>query len=393
MRRASSSSPILAALSVLLLAVAPNSALADCNASYNKDKTHAEKGKLDICRITLPDLIEVQTNWGMRPSWIDNERIAFLDNIVGNVWMLNVRTNQLVELTGRFSHSGFSRVHPMPNGDLLLVGPTNRGAPPRDPLQFNDEGRFEGQMFVLRKGPKGDYSVGELVGLGVRAWEGVAVSRRSNKIAWSDTNKPFEGGNVLETLYNYTFGRSNLWVGNIDYVNGVPRLSNKRIVKRKFGLVFYEPQDFRGSSDQELLFSVYGPGAEGTADTEVLSFFWRLSKKVPWYSWGYNEWEGISPDYKRAFIERDADAWALAGADFENLWLWDFASYKAVPFAEFDRADNFSIGNAVFSPNGKMIVMSADGSLSGESNPPGYALGIVVVNYEEWIRRGQPVLR
>ena len=380
----------VAATGALLVAVAmPGAALAACGDDYNLDY-HASLGKLDICNIEheLPEAVTILTNWGARPVWVDNTSFVFLNNMVGDVYMMDIGSNTVRLLTGHFAHAGFTRAQPLPNGDLLLVGPSSGPQPPMEPLELYERGRFEGDMFVLKKPFNG-----QPVPLGVHAWEGVAVSRKSNRIAWSDTDKPFFGSNLIETGLNYLLGRSNLWVGELVYDrSGKPSLVNRRIVKRKFGLVFYEPQDFRGHWDQELLYSAYGPGAEGSSDTYVYNFFWNWSWKKPWYSWGYNEWEGVSPDFKRAFIERDPEATEFSGPGHIDAWLWDFASGKPIPFAQFRRADNFSLGNAVFSPDGRYVLMSADASLGDAPDAPGYSVGIALIDYKGWLANPQ-VLR
>ncbi len=48
------------------------------------------------------------------------------------------------KLTAHFEHAGFSRVHHLANGDLILCGPVERDSESDDP----EEGRFDGVLWV-----------------------------------------------------------------------------------------------------------------------------------------------------------------------------------------------------------------------------------------------------
>lgn len=359
---------------------------AACGDSYNLNHHHVS-GKLDICSIEneLSSELNLLINWGNRPVWIDNDTFVFLSNTVGDVYQMDLPSNTVTLLSGHFKHSGFARVHALANGDLLLHGPTSGSQPPMDPLVINEEGRFTGDMFIL----KAPYS-GLPIPLGVHAWEGIAVSSKSNQIAWSDVNKPFFGRNIIESGLNYMFGRSNLWTGTIEYnQSGIPSITNKKKILSKYPLTFHEPQDFKGSNDQKLLFSMYGPGAEGSSDMFVYNLETGSYKKKPSEDLGYNEWEGIHPDYSRAFYERDPDASQTSGPGHIDTYLWDFKNKVSIPFSHFRRDDGFSIGNSVFSPDGNWILMSTDSALGNEVNAPGYSVGIVLIDYQAWLASPQ----
>jgi len=358
---------------------------AGCDDDYNLDHHHVT-GKLDICSIEdeLPDEVQILINWGSRPEWIDGERFVFRSNSVGDVYLMDLNTNTVRLLTGHFAHSGFARVQALRNGDLLLNGPSSGPQPPEDPLVIYEEGRFIGDLYLL-KGP--DYD-GRPVPLNVHAWEGLAVSRISNRIAWSDTNKPFFGRNIIETGLNYIFGRSNLWTGIVVYDDdGVPSITERTKILSKgwFNFVFYEPRAFKGGEDQELLFSAYGPTSEGSSDSFVYKFSKRKAVQEPLDPLGYNEWENIHPQYNQAFYERGEDATRFSGPGSNlDLWIWDFATQSSQLFSQFRRDDEFGIGNANFSPDGRRVLLPADSPLGNESRTPGYAVGVVLVDFESW---------
>ena len=364
---------------------------AGCGDPYNRDD-HAQNGKLDICSIEeeLPEDIKIMINWGSRPVWIDDHRIAFLNNVVGDVYMMDMEQNNVTLLTGHFAHAGFSRVHVLRNRDLLLVGllegqlPSSLTVSPYVPYVV---GRFNGNMFLL----KVPYDEAPYP-FNVHAWEGVAVSRQTDRIAWSDTSVSFFGANLFISLIYYLFYPSNLWTGVIVYdENGEPSLTEQKIIHSKgwFDFVFNEPQDFRGDNDEELLFSKYGPCAEGSSDMWIYDLTEnRNYNAVPKETLAYNEWEGISPGYDEALFERDPNATRFSGPSLIDMYVWNFASQQSQIYTQFRRSDGLCFTNAVFSPNGRWVLMGAKpGKIT-----PGFTVGIVLIDFEESFRKNAKVL-
>ena len=75
----------------------------------------------------LPPGVSQLTDFGLRADWSpDGERILFLDALAGDVWVYELGTKSLQKLTAHFEHAGFSRVHHLSNGDLILCGPGQR---------------------------------------------------------------------------------------------------------------------------------------------------------------------------------------------------------------------------------------------------------------------------
>lgn len=355
---------------------------AGCEDAYNLD-AHAEYNKLDVCTIEdeLPEGMQVLINWGCRPVWIDDNRFTFLSNIVGDVYLMDIARNEVTLLTGHFSHAGFTRVHPLDNGDLLLVGPREGpelSSVSTSSMEVYEVGRFDGFMSIL----KAPYD-GEPYPLDTHAWEGVAISRETNRISWSDTNKPFFASNIFFTALNYIFAPSNLWTGLIVYDdNGVPSLAEKEVFHRKgwFNFVFHEPQDFRGSNDEEVLFSAYGPMAEGSSDMWIYSLKENRVINEMNQNLAYNEWEGIRPQYDVALFERDPDANNFSGSSRIDMYKWDFLTKTAQVYTKFRRDDEFGLSNAAFSNDGRWVLMSCKPG----PDSPGFAIGIVLVDYENY---------
>ncbi len=113
----------------------------------------------------------------------------------------------------------------------------------------------------------------------------------------------------------------------------MPSLENieKNVSKYEVGLVFFEPQNFRGEGDEPLLFEAYGPTSSGTSDTYVYDF-----------------------------IDRDPTSIFTYSAD--------------------SLMRGFYVHEPVYSPNGEFSLMAAGGISGNEFNSPGYGVGIVLFN-------------
>ena len=97
------------------------------------------------------------------------------------------------KLTAHFEHAGFSRVHHLSNGDLILCGPVERDSESDDP----EEGRFDGVLWVLRRPFDG-----VPVPLDEPCWEGIAAARHRLRVAWARSSIDYTAwGFVLQALF------------------------------------------------------------------------------------------------------------------------------------------------------------------------------------------------
>jgi len=88
------------------------------------------------------------------------------------------------------------------------------------------------------------------------------------------------------------------------------------------------------------------------------------------------------------FYESDPTATRISGpGDVFDLLLYSFTTGAVQVFSSFRRADKFCITNAVFSNNGKWILMSAKSPVV-----PGYAVGVVLVDFEKWKANPKPMV-
>lgn len=358
---------------------------ADCGQPYNL-RHHRDAGRTDICDVDWPEHYEVLINWGTKPEWIDANHFAFVSNQVGDVYLMNLESRELRILTGHFKHAGFTRVHRLINGDLLLLGHMEGPRPPEDPLTHYNEGQFTGELFVLKK----PYD-GKPIPLGAHAWEGVAVSRESLRIAWSTSHVPFFGKNIVQTAGFYFAKQSTVQTGVIEYDgNGIPHLTNKEklVNKWRIGPVHLEPQNFRGKDDEELLISAYGP-FENLSGLLMVN---RNTKKISRIKYRpmYQEWEGIHPDYGLAFVEIDRKLFLYFGFDCVELYLYHFEEkeFEQVGHFEAEYDKKVYVHEPVFSDDGKLVLFTT-AAQDEAPDSPGYGIGIILFNYENF-RRSNP---
>jgi len=235
-------------------------AIGDCGDPYILTH-HYLTGKLDICSIKddIGDF-EVLTNWGTKPEWLNEKQFVFMGNQIGDVHLMDLETNTIKNLTEPFQHAGFTRAHKLESGDLLLVGPESGPQPPEDPLVIYDKGQFTGSLWVFEAPfDQPPYllkrKITESVSFlwwqrettrmeNIPAWEGVAVSRESNLIIWSNTQTSFFSDNIIKTGFNYIFKPSSLWVGTFVHRPGSSYMVNTQKIVSKYGIgsVFLEPQ-------------------------------------------------------------------------------------------------------------------------------------------------------
>jgi hypothetical protein len=163
----------------------------------------------------LPSYIKLACGFGERPDWSHDGRfIIFVDKPMGEVYELELATGNIRPKTRHFNHYGFTRAMYLSNGDILLSGP-NATFDPTD-YKERDKARDLCWLSVMDKSCKN-----EPVPLNTLCAEGPAVSRKKMRIAWThrDRQLPELGKN-----------RAKLLMAEIIYEDGIPRLSNERVI-------------------------------------------------------------------------------------------------------------------------------------------------------------------
>ena len=177
-------------------------------------------------------------DFGERPCWSpDGNRIAFVESNFGDVCEIDIETRQIRNLTkGLGEYHSFLRVHYLPTGDYILIGPA----------KFKDRitsRHVESELWFMDKDacepPKR---------LGRTIFEGCGISKERNRIAYS-----------ICGMQDPSIGRIDqfeMYVADIEVKGRDARLVNeKRLYSAENGYE-PEPQDFR-NEDTELIFAEY----------------------------------------------------------------------------------------------------------------------------------------
>ena len=303
----------------------------------------------------LPPTIVRLTHFGERASWSpDGNRIAFMEKSFGDAYEVDVATKTIRLLT-HYAHPGYLRVQYLPNGDYFLIGA-------RTFTDIRTTRSRDQEMWILRaKAQPGDRPLA----LDHKISEGVAISRASTKIAWSNTRGQYP--DVLKER------ESVIYTADIVYDGDQVKLANKKEVIRAMAPeCTLEAQDFR-RNDTELIYTCY---REQFGDVFGIDL---SSGKVTTYrrlADEYNEVEGIFPDGDYTLVESSReqaqhnsnyiDIWKLKlepnSADFTRVTRWgEYPGYKA--------------SNPVVSPDGRRIAFQSARS----KDPAGVGYGIFVL--------------
>jgi Tol biopolymer transport system component len=304
----------------------------------------------------LPPNIVQLTAFGERPSWSpDDKRVAFMSKSFGDAFAIDLATKTIRLLTGHFVHHGFLRVQYLPNGDFFLIGARS----------FTDIGTTRArdqEMWVLKADAGGPPTP-----LGHKISEGVAISRKRMRIAWSNTRAQYP--DLLAE------GESVMYTADIVYQDGVPALANKKEVLRAHAPdCTLEAQDFR-HDDTELIYTCYRSSYADVMGVDLATGQVTAYRKRPDE---YNEVEGISPDGAWTLVEssreqgadhqssRYIDLWKLKlepnSSDFVRLTHWgDYEGYKA--------------SNPVVSSDGKRMAFQS----ARNNEPAGVGHGIFIL--------------
>jgi Tol biopolymer transport system component len=303
-----------------------------------------------------PPNITRLTYFGERASWSpDGSRIAFMSKSFGDAFVVDVRTKAIRLLT-HYANPGYLRVQYLPNGDVFLIGA-------RTFTDIRTTRSRDQEMWVL---PADGH--GQPVPLDHKISEGVAISRQTSKIAWSNTH-----GQHPDLLAE---GESVIYTADIVTDNGRPRLTNKReVLRARAPECTLEAQDFR-KGDTELVYTCYRSPFADVFGVDLGTGKVTTYRKV---EGEYNEVEGIFPDGDHTLVESSReqiqqnsnyiDIWKLKlepnSTDYVRLTRWgDYPGYKA--------------SNPVVSPDGRTIAFQSARS----KDPAGVGYGIFLLKVD-----------
>jgi hypothetical protein len=248
----------------------------------------------------------------------------------------------------------------LPNGDVLLTGPTefdpgNTGA-----------ARTNAWMFVLRPG-----SGARPHPLGEKCAEGPAISKRRMHIAWSHRSGQFPD--------EMPRGSSRMFEADIVYEDGVPRLANRRQILASADLPFratVEPQDFRPPAERELIFSAYDYQETDVFGVDLESGALTNYSNAPEI---YDEPEGIFPSGEHITVESDHHEPEAEGFDRADIYRLSLdGSGRMERITRFADVPTYRASNPVVSNDGRYMAFQM--GRSGVAAGTGY--GIFLYDFE-----------
>lgn len=304
----------------------------------------------------LPPNITQLTAFGERAAWSpDGQKIAFMSKSFGDAFEMDLKTKLIRLLTGHFRHQGFLRVQYLPNGDFFLIGA-------RSFRDISSTRSQDQEMWVMKADAKSPP-----VALDHKISEGVAISRKRMKIAWSNTHEQYPD--------RIARGESVLDTADVEMKDGKPALVHEKEVLRAHSPeCTLEAQDFR-NDDTELIYTCYRNPYADVLGVDLNSGKVTVYRKLPNE---YNEVEGISPDGRWTLVESSRDQ----GADRQNsryIDLWKLTlepnSHEFVRLTHWGDFEGYKASNPVVSPDGQWMAFQS----ARNNEPAGVGHGIFLM--------------
>jgi hypothetical protein len=300
----------------------------------------------------LPHNIEALTRFGERADVApDNKSIAFMAKTFGDAMVIDLQTRNITCLTCAIPAAAFIRVMHLSNGDYLLVGPEH--------FENAQAAKGSSELWYLNK-KKGS----KPLKLGVKLSEGLAISKRQLKIAYT------QPGSSPEII-------SQIIVADLDLKGDSPKIINPGIVlESRDKSCRLEAQDFFDADNQLTYFCYIPNGAFEVMGLNLSSgLTTNLSKKPN----QFNEPEGIFPDGKYTSVESSWQCnWLGGDKGSANIDIWklklDGSGNDFVRITNFNDYEGAKAANPVVSTDGRFMAFQSAKS----SDPPGSGSGILI---------------
>src|SRR5215831_10089155 len=308
--------------------------------------------------VSLPSNIEVLTRFGERADISpDNRRVAFMVKSFGDAMTIDLQTRIIRCLTCNVPAAAFLRVMHLMSGDYILIGPEH----------FQDirtSRARDNELWFLSKEPGS-----KPVRLDQKMSEGAAISKKSLKIAFSQTH---------EQAPELADGASRLIVADFDTAQR--KLVNKKTVyESKDRSCVIEAQDFY-DNDRKMTFTCYEPqGLASVMGIDLQTGQVTNFSKAPGT---YNEVEGISPDGQYTYVESDRQVAELGGRrGSSNIDIWklklDGTGKDFARLTYFNDYDGGKASNPVVSTDGRFMAFQ----YARTTDPAGVGYGILLYRF------------
>jgi hypothetical protein len=310
----------------------------------------------------LPANIELLTHFGERADISpDNQRVAFMAKSFGDAMVIDLQTRAIRCLTCGVPGAAFLRVMHLTTGDYVLIGPDHF-----ENIRVSRTRDNELWFLSRERGAKP-------VRLGEHVSEGMAISKNSMKVAYSQ---------VHEQAPDVPSGASRLIVADLAVQNGAASLVNKTIVyESKDNGCTIEAQDFY-DHDTKMTFTCYEPrGAASVMGIDLATKHVTNFSKAPGT---YNEVEGIFPDGSSTCVESDRQVDTLGGSRGSgNIDIWklklDGTGKDFVRLTHFNDYEGGKASNPVVSTDSRFMAFQA----ARTTDPAGVGYGILLYWFGE----------
>lgn len=309
-----------------------------------------------------------QISWfGERPTYRrDGRKLAFMSKSYGDVFEMDLRTQRLKLLTG-WAHAGFLRAQYLVNGDLLLIGA-------KEFKGVSETRESDMQFWILHPGDRNATAIDQKV------FEGVVISIKSNKIAWSNSH-----GQYPDEIEE---GETIIYTGEIDYSSGEPQIINKEEIIRDRGPeCTLEPQDFF-NNDTELTLTCYSTDPTYQYGwVESVNLETKERTVLRRREGVYHEIEGMFPNEQYSLVESDISTKldedgnprpSVAGTEIYMMGMEPNSTYWR-RLTWFSNEYPWKAGNPVMSPDGR--TMAVHSSRSDKPAGVGYGMYLVDIDY------------
>lgn len=310
----------------------------------------------------LPPNVEVLTHFGERADISpDNQRVAFMTKSFGDAMLIDLKTRVITCLTCNVPGAAYLRVMHLVTGDYILIGP--------DHFEDTHISRTrDNELWFLSK-ERG----ARPVKLGQKMSEGAAISKKSLKIAFSQTSSQ-----ALDLAPE----NSRLVVADLDLSSGTPKLVNsKTVFQSNNHNCVLEAQDFY-DDDKKMVFTCYEPhSAASVMGIDLITGEVTNFSKAPDT---YNEPEGIFPDGLFTAVEGDRQCQEYGGGCGPgNIDIWklklDGTGKDFSRLTHFNDYEGGKASNPVLSTDGRFMAFQT----ARAGDPAGVGYGILIYWFKQ----------